>query len=188
MKRGLHASPVAYRREGMRPNVLPLRRVGTVRPADRERCPDCGSDKVERFNASTILCHNCGVEQLVAAPKLRESAVKHCFTCKAPLREGSYYSRRKVLARDANVDVTVYYCERHTRHDMRSAEAHAHRSEVKCERRGRSLSQRRRGQRRIAVQGPTRFPGSQANKLHHVRRTAARMGWRQVDGVWMAPE
>lgn len=183
MRRGYHASPVAYKREGQRPNILPLRRVGAVRAADRERCPDCGSESVERFG-SMLHCNACGVEQLAKAPKLRASSVKHCFTCRAKLKEGSYYSSRKVLARDANVEVKVYFCERHTRHDMRSAESHAFRKEVKAERRGRSIDQRRKAQRQASVTGPTRFPGSQANKLHYVRRTAAQQGWREVDGVW----
>lgn len=172
----------------MRPNVLPLRRVRARQATPKaERCPECGSDRVERFG-NVLRCNACEVEQLTPAPAPTVETVKHCFTCGTALRPGMLFSRRKALARDANVEVTLFYCEQHTRHDMRSAEAHAFRSEQKAERRGRSLSQRRKGQRQAAVTGPTRFPGSQANKLHHVRRTAARMGWKQVDGVWKAPE
>jgi hypothetical protein len=199
MRRGLHASPVAYKREGnnvkgtaLRPKRASIRHAAVT----VEVCTDCGSDRIERHGAAAH-CKACQVVYLLAeheAPRRKVGTVatdvtkvQHCrvSSCRKPIKPGQFYYAQRALGPDDAV-VTLHYCERHA--PYAGGTSRAYRREQSCERRNKPHGKRVASQKRLgkSARHKDRAPRrkDQWPRHDHAVKRARASGWAKVGGVW----
>lgn len=193
-RQGLHASPVAYKREGANPIMRSFRTLkhGTGK-AEREVCASCGSDAIARTGPS-VICGACGAGYMLSradAPTIKVRFTteqrKRCGLCKGTIVSGQRFSVHEYYAAEGTDTVKVTYCEAcaSERVPLRQHGGKAYRKEAKAERRARGHARYRKSQVRSSRKAPKRRHAKRPKPEHHAAvKAARRQGWAKVDGCW----